>query len=94
MDGIKLRWKCLFEAQHSPCYIVNVKYLDWDILASSDAKDFVIKPFKGPFEWSQIDDMINRISKKCFYELQILIDDRNVNKSTYITHTFFSYIQI
>jgi hypothetical protein len=27
--------------------------------------------------------MINRISKKCFYELQILIDDRNVNKSTY-----------
>lgn len=27
--------------------------------------------------------MINRISKKCFYELQILIDDRNINKSTY-----------
>jgi hypothetical protein len=66
-----------------PANVVDVKYFDRDILASSDAKDFSIKPFKGPFKSSQIGDMINRISKKCFYKPQILIDDRKVNKSTY-----------
>ena len=48
-----------------------------------DTEDFSIKPFKIPFERSQVDDMINRVTKTRFYEPQILIDNRNVNKSTY-----------
>jgi hypothetical protein len=76
-------WKCLFEPRRPPCYTVDVKYFGPNIPATDDTEDFSIKPFKVPFERSQVDDMVSRVSKTRFYEPQILIDDRNVNKSTY-----------
>jgi len=76
-------WKSLFEARRPPCYTIDVKYFGPEISPSSDTEDFSIKPFKIPFERSQVDDMINRITKTRFYEPQILIDNQNVNKSTY-----------
>ncbi|UJR34087.1 hypothetical protein I4U23_021497 [Adineta vaga] len=76
-------WKSLFEARRSPCYSVDVKYFGSETPSSSDAEDFSIKPFKIPFERSQVDDMINRVSKTRFYEPQIMVDNRNVNKSSY-----------
>ncbi|CAF3744630.1 unnamed protein product [Rotaria sordida] len=76
-------WKCLFEARRPPCYTIDVKYFGSNIPTSSDNEDFSIKPFKIPFERSQVDDMVNRVSKTRFYEPQILIDNNLVNKSTY-----------
>ncbi|CAF1467398.1 unnamed protein product [Rotaria sordida] len=76
-------WKALFEARCLPCYTVDVKYVGPVFPQSDDTEDFSIKPFKVSIERSQVDDMINRVSKTRFYELQIIIDGRNVNKSTY-----------
>jgi hypothetical protein len=76
-------WKCLFEARRPPCYTIDVKYFGPANSSLIDTEDFSIKPFKIPFERSQVDDMNNRLSKTRFYEPQILIDNRNINKSTY-----------
>jgi hypothetical protein len=76
-------WKSLFEARRPPCYTVDVKYFGQAIRPSNDTEDFSIKPFKIPFERSQVDDMIHRVRETRFYEPQILIDNQNVNGSTY-----------
>ena len=76
-------WKALFEARRPPCYTVDVKYFGADIPTSSDSEDLSIKPFKIPFDRKQIDDMTDRVSKTRFYEPQLVVDNRNVNKSTY-----------
>jgi hypothetical protein len=76
-------WKCLFEARRPPCYTIDVKYFGPENVSSSDTEDFSIKPFKIPFERSQIDDMTDRVRKTRFYEPQILVNNQNVNRSTY-----------
>ncbi|CAF0932351.1 unnamed protein product [Adineta steineri] len=76
-------WNYLFDARRPPCYTVDVKYFGANIPSSNDVEDFSIKPFKIPFERSQVDDMIDRVRKTRFYEPQILVDNRNTNKSTY-----------
>ncbi|CAF3107844.1 unnamed protein product [Rotaria sp. Silwood2] len=76
-------WKYLFESRRPPCYTIDVKYFGLNIPTSTDTEDLSIKSFTVPFDRSQIDDMINRASKTRFYEQQILIDNKYVNKSTY-----------
>ncbi|CAF1280662.1 unnamed protein product [Rotaria sp. Silwood1] len=76
-------WKCLFESRRPPCYTIDVKYFGLNIPTSTDTEDVSIKPFKIPFDRSQIDDMVNRARKTRLYEPQILIDNKHVNKSTY-----------
>jgi hypothetical protein len=76
-------WKYLFEARRPPCYSIDVKYFGPNIPSSNEEEDFSIKPFKIPFERSQVDDLMNRISKTRFYEPQIIVDNKHVNQSTY-----------
>jgi pimeloyl-ACP methyl ester carboxylesterase len=76
-------WKSLFEARRPPCYTIDVKYFGPGNPPSDDAEDFSIKPFKVPFDRSQVDDMIDRVRKTRFYEPQIIVDNKNVNGSTY-----------
>jgi hypothetical protein len=76
-------WKCLFEARRPPCYTIDVKYFGPGTPPSSDTEDFSIKPFQVPFDRSQVEDMIHRVSKTRFSEPQILVDNLHVNKSTY-----------
>lgn len=76
-------WKCLFESRRPPCYSVDVKYFGVNVPSSNDEDDFSIKPFKVPFERSQVDDVTDRLTKARFYEPTILIDHRDVNQSTY-----------
>jgi hypothetical protein len=76
-------WKSLFEARRPPCYTIDVKYFGPENPPSNDEEDFSIKPFKIPFERSQVDDMIDRVRKTRFYEPQIIVDNENVNRSTY-----------
>ena len=76
-------WKALFEARRPPCYTVDVKYFGPGNAPADDAEDFAIKPFKVPFDRSQVEDMLDRVRKTRFYEPQILLDNENVNRSTY-----------
>lgn len=76
-------WKMFFEARRPPCYSVDVKYFGPENSASQDEEDLSIKPFKIPFDRSQVEDMIDRVRKTRFYEPQIIVDNRNVNQSTY-----------
>ena len=76
-------WKCLFESRRPPCYSVDVKYFGVNVPSSNDEDDFSIKPFKVPFERSQVDDVTDRLTKARFPEPTMLIDHRDVNQSTY-----------
>jgi len=79
-------WKVLFEARRPPCYTIDVKYFGPENGPASEQEDFTIKPFEIPFDRSQVDDMLDRVRKTRFYEPQILLDNRQVNKSTYGFH--------
>ncbi|CAF1222923.1 unnamed protein product [Adineta ricciae] len=76
-------WKTLFEARRPPCYSIDVKYFGSGVSPSTDAEDLSIKPFQVPFDRSQVDDMISRVRNTRFYEPQIAVDNRHVNKSSY-----------
>ena len=76
-------WKTFFETRRPPCYTVDVKYFGPGNPLSTDEEDLSIKPFEVPFDRTQVEDMINRVRKTRFYEPQIIVDNRNVNQSTY-----------
>lgn len=77
-------WQTLFEARTPPCYSVDVKYFGAGAPpSSSDNEDFTVRPFTVPFDRVQVEDMLDRVKKTRFYEPQILVDNRHVNKSTY-----------
>jgi hypothetical protein len=83
--AVLYRWKYLsfFGVDDPPSYSIDIKYFGPSIPLSTDAEDLSIETFKIPFERSQVEDVNDRLSKTRFYEPQILIDNRNVNQSTY-----------
>ena len=76
-------WKYLFEPRRLPCYSIDVKYFGPESLTSTDDEDYSIKPFKIPFDRSQVDDLVSRLKHARFSEPQIIVDGINVNRSTY-----------
>lgn len=76
-------WKTFFEARRPPCYTIDVKYFGPGNSPSNDEEDLSIQPFKIPFDRSQVEDMLDRVRKTRFYEPQIIVDNRDVNRSTY-----------
>jgi pimeloyl-ACP methyl ester carboxylesterase len=81
--GLIYGWRTLFATRRPPCYTIDVKYFGREIPPSTDAEDLTIQPFKVPFERSQVDDVIHRVSKSRLFEPNILVDHRNTNRSTY-----------
>ena len=49
----------------------------------SNVEDSTIKSFTIPFDRSQVDDVLKRLSETRFPPIQIEIDHRRVNRSTY-----------
>ena len=76
-------WTRLFDARRPPCYSIDVKYFGASTPASTETEDFSIRPFKVPFDRSQVDDVIHRLRQTRFSEPQILVDHKQTNRSSY-----------
>jgi hypothetical protein len=77
-------WEHLFGARDPSSYSINIKYFGPTIPLSNDTtEDLSIRTFIVPFERSQFEDVIHRLTKTRFYEPQILIDKRYVNQPMY-----------
>ena len=82
---IGIYWALNFVPQQKnvKSFSFHEEYFGQTLPLSKNDEDRTIRSFTVPFDRSQVDDVINRLSKTRFSPTEITIDHRHVNRSTY-----------
>jgi hypothetical protein len=75
--------KRFFQSSSAPRYSIDAKYFGRTVPTSSDPEDLSIRPFRIPFDRSQVEDVIDRLRRARFSKSPMLVDGQHVNRSTY-----------
>lgn len=80
---ISLNWNRVLNSRDSPSYFIPARYFGKDSSQRKTEETLTIERFTIPFDRSQVDDVLTRLRETRFSPVDIAIDHRHVNRSTY-----------
>lgn len=78
--AILIGWNQFFPEKSVKTYSIDRKYFGSN---SNNEENTEIKPFKIPYDSDVVADVIDRLRKTRFYQTHIVVNQRDVNHSTY-----------